>query len=204
MLLLCWTIPLIPIKEAAAAKPEDKCPSEATMQFDKEMRLLWIEHVIYTRNYINSAVANEADKEVVLARLLKNQKDIGNAVKPFYGEAAGNKLADLLTDHILIAGKIIEAAKASNEAEVKKLNKEWYQNAEDISKFLSKANPNLKEKELKELLFRHLKFVTDEVVARIQKDWEANIKAFDEGRSHILHLADTLSGGIEKQFPDKF
>lgn len=144
------------------------------------------------------------DQEKVLVRLLKNQEDIGNAIKPYYGEAAGNKLAKLLKDHILIAGKIVGAAKSGDQANLKKFNTEWYKNADDIADFLSSANPNWNNKELKELLYMHLKLVTDQVVARIKKDWDAEIMAFDEGEDHIIKLADTLSKGIIKQFPKKF
>lgn len=147
------------------------------------MRILWTDHVIYTRNYIISAVDGLKDQDVVLARLLQNQKDIGNAIKPYYGEEAGNKLADLLTEHIVLAGKIVDAAKNGKQAQVEKLNKDWYRNADDIAAFLAKANPYWSESALKDLLYMHLQFVTDEALARIKKDWKGNITSFDKGKS---------------------
>ncbi|WP_175989205.1 glycosyltransferase [Bacillus sp. Marseille-Q1617] len=190
------------LPETQAAKKE--CVSPDALKLKEDMRTLWNDHVIWTHNYIVSAVDGLEDQEKVLERLLQNQKDIGNAIKPFYGEKAGNQLAELLTEHIVIAGKIVESAKAGNQAEVEKLNKEWYRNADDITAFLIGANPNWSEKELKELLYMHLDFVTKEAVARIQKDWNQNIESFDKGRAHIFHLADALSKGITKQFPQKF
>ncbi|WQI98046.1 glycosyltransferase [Rossellomorea vietnamensis] len=187
-----------------AAAKQDSCISEASMKAREDMRTLWTDHVFYTRNYIIGAVDGLEDTDVVLARLLQNQKDIGNAIKPYYGEKAGNKLADLLTEHIVLAGKIVEAAKDGKSAEVEQLNKKWYRNADDIARFLASANPYWPEKILKDLLYMHLQFVTDEAVARINKDWKANIKSFDDGKVHILHLSDALSDGIVKQFPDKF
>ncbi|WP_179864466.1 hypothetical protein [Bacillus pseudomycoides] len=44
----------------------------------------------------------------------------------------------------------------------------------------------------------------DQVVARLKKDWDAEILAFDKGEDHIIKLADTLTEGIIKQFPQKF
>src|SRR5678815_2469589 len=68
-----------------------------------DMRKLWEDHITWTRLYIVSAAANLPNKDATAQRLLQNQTDIGNAIKPFYGDAAGVKLTGLLKDHILIA-----------------------------------------------------------------------------------------------------
>ncbi|MFS0783142.1 glycosyltransferase [Bacillus sp. 1P06AnD] len=168
------------------------------------MRKLWIDHTFWTKSYIVSALENLPDKEKVLARLLKNQKDIGNAIKPYYGEAAGDELTKLLTEHILIAGKIVDAAQKGEQGNLKALDAEWHRNADEIAEFLSKANPYWSYANLKNLLYIHLKFVADQAVTRLKKDYDAEIEAFDEGEDHILKLADALSEGIIKQFPQKF
>ncbi|WP_345774037.1 glycosyltransferase [Paenibacillus sp. H1-7] len=151
-----------------------------------------------------SALGGLEDQEQVLARLLQNQVEIGNAIKPYYGEAAGNKLAELLKQHILIAGKVIAAAKSGNEQELAVQNKEWYRNADDMAKLLSGANPNWSFKELQDLLYTHLKLLTEDAMARHKKDWNGSIAAFDKGEDHLIKLADALSKGIIKQFPDQF
>ncbi|QGR00382.1 glycosyltransferase [Paenibacillus psychroresistens] len=186
------------------AAKHKQCMTQSMVQLKASMRKLWFDHVLWTRNYIVSAVAGLDDQAKVLARLLKNQQDIGDAIKPYYGEAAGNKLAELLKEHILLAGKIVDAAKTGNQADVEKYNKDWYRNADDLAKFLSSANPYWSEKVLKELLYMHLQLVTDAATARIKKDWDADIEAFDKGEAHITVLADTLTKGIIQQFPDRF
>lgn len=183
---------------------QQQCLSQSMVQLEGDMRKLWIDHVVWTRNYIVSAVAGMKDRDKVLARLLRNQQDIGDAIKPFYGEAAGNKLTELLKEHILIAGKILEATKNGNQAEAEKYNKEWYRNADNIAQFLSSANPNWSKKQLKSLLEMHLKLVAEAVTARIKGDWDADIIAFDRGEAHLIKLADTLTNGIIKQFPKRF
>lgn len=117
--------------------------------------------MLWTSNYITSATTGGAeDQKQVLNRLLRNQEDIGNAVKPVYGKKAGIKLTEMLKEHIIIAGKIVDAAKSGNAALVNQLNKEWYRNADEIAAFLSGANPYLKNEDLKKLLYMHLKLVT--------------------------------------------
>jgi hypothetical protein len=208
-LFLGLTLILSPIRIKAAetvtmTRVQAKYMSPSAVQFKGDMRKLWVDHAIWTSKYITSAIAGLPDKDKVLARLLRNQQDIGNAVKPYYGAAAGDQLAKLLTEHIVIAGKIVEAAKVNDMANLNKLNDDWFKNADDIADFLSKANPNWTNKDLKDLLHIHLKMVTNDVVTRLKMDWDGNVKAFDEGLNHILVLADALSAGIIKQFPNKF
>lgn len=206
-LFLCFALILSPIKSSAEqidTRAHGRYISKSSCKFQGDMRKLWMDHTIWTSKYIVSAVAGMPDKDIVLARLLRNQQDIGNAVKPYYGTAAGDQLAKLLTDHIVLAGKIVDAAKANDMATLKTLNDQWFKNADDIAAFLSKANPNWTKQALKDLLYKHLKMVTNEVVTRIQMNWDGNVKAFDAGLDHIIVLADALSSGIIKQFPNKF
>jgi hypothetical protein len=205
LMSIALILPAISVK-AAPPPPVHQEPalSESAHQLKFNFRRLWIEHAIWTRSYIVSVEANLPDQKIVLARLLKNQDEVGNAIKPFYGNAAGTKLAHLLREHILLAGQVVEAAKANNQAQLQKYNSAWYKNADDIAAFLSSINPNWNKNVLKQLLHAHLKIVTDSVVSRLKKDWNREIRAFDEGEIHLIRIADVLSDGIIKQFPQKF
>ncbi|MFT8348403.1 glycosyltransferase [Clostridium saccharoperbutylacetonicum] len=202
LMLLIFTISILPIK-IYGADNEIKLSNAATnLRMDE--RKLWIDHVSWTRSFIISDLASLQDKDVVLERLLKNQDDIGNSIKPYYGDEAGNKLAKLLREHISIGGQVVDAAKSNNKANLDKYNKAWYKNADDIADFLSSANSNLVNSELKDMLHKHLEFVTTQVVARINKDWKSDVDAYDKGENHMINFADIISSGIMKQFPDKF
>jgi hypothetical protein len=74
--------------------------------FHDAMRRLWVDHVTWTRLFIGSFVADLPDLQATTDRLLQNQVDIGEAVKPFYGEVAGDELTQLLTEHILTAADL--------------------------------------------------------------------------------------------------
>lgn len=178
--------------------------SPKAVELREGMRRLWEDHITWTRNYIVSAVADLEDAEKVAERLLKNQDDIGDAIKPFYGDDAGKKLSALLRDHILVAVEVVKAAKADNSEELAKANKKWYANADDIAEFLSGANPNWPKKVLKNMLYKHLDYTTQEVVSRLKKGWSSDIEAYDKGHTHMLMFADMLGNGIVKQFPKKF
>jgi hypothetical protein len=105
--------------------------------FQDAMRKLWEDHIMWTRVFIISAAADLPDKAAATDRLLQNQVDVGNAIKPYYGDAAGDQL-------------------------------------------------------------------TEEVVARLQGNWAADIAAYDKVHEQILHMADMLSAGIVSQHTAKF
>ncbi len=178
--------------------------SQSSLNLKTDMRKLWEDHVAWTRMYIVSALGNLEDVGQVAERLLRNQEDLGNAIKPLYGKEAGDKLTVLLKDHILIAADLVKAAKESNGTQAAEAEKKWYANADDIATFLSGANPNWPKQTLVNLLYAHLAMTKDEVVARLNKDYKAEITAYDKGREHMLMVADVLTDGIVKQFPEKF
>lgn len=194
-----------------AASPEPASPGKyetakmtPAVDMRMAMRKLWEEHIVYTRNYIISELADLPDKDAVAQRLLRNQDDIGNAIKPYYGDAAGTKLSALLRDHILVATEVVKAAKAGDQMKLADAQKKWTANGNEIAAFLSDANPNWSRKSLEEMLQKHLDLTTGEVVGRLNQDWNADIKAYDDGHTHMLMFADTLTDGIAKQFPAKF
>jgi hypothetical protein len=173
-------------------------------QLRMAMHKLWEDHITWTRNVICCLVDGLPGTDQAVKRLLKNQDDIGNAIKPIYGEDAGSKLAALLHDHITISADVVKAAKASNNVALDAANKKWYANADEISAFLNKANPNWKLDDMKKMMHDHLKLTTDEAVARIKKDYDADIAAYDKVHNEILEMSDMLTDGIVKQFPEKF
>ncbi len=169
-----------------------------------DMRMLWEDHIVWTRNVIFCLTDDLPGADQSVNRLLKNQVDIGNAVKPFYGNEAGEKLTALLKSHITIAAEVVTAAKKGDKTSLDDADKRWHSNADEISAFLSSANPNWKLNDLKAMMNDHLKLTTDEAVARIKKNYDADIAAYDKVHEEILMMADALSNGIIAQFPDKF
>ena len=179
--------------------------SSSELALRQEMRRLWEDHITWTRLAIISLTTDAPDTEATVGRLLKNQTDIGDAVKPFYGEAAGNELTRQLRLHILIAADVVAAAKAGNEAELADAQARWQSNADDIAAVLNSVNPKYWElATMKAEMHKHLDLTTQEAVARLQRNWSADVAAYDQIHEHILHMSDFLSSGLVKQFPKRF
>ncbi len=192
-------------QESPAQSHSAKNEPSKKMAFQNAMRMLWEDHITWTRLFLVSTLANLPDKDAATQRLLQNQADIGNAVKSFYGDAAGEKLTVLLKEHITTAAEVVAAAQADDKAKLGDASKRWYVNADEIAAFLSGANPkNWPAAEMKTMMREHLDLTTAEVVARLQGDWAADIAAYEKIHEQILKMADMLSSGIINQFPKKF
>ena len=179
--------------------------SKKELELRNDMRKLWEDHITWTRLAIISLTTDSPDTSATVGRLLQNQDDIGDAIKPFYGNAAGEELSRLLREHILIAADLIAAAQAGDGAAVAAHQARWRANADQIAAFLNAANPrSWKLREMKEMLYEHLDLTTSEVVARLTGDWAADVAAYDAIHLQILEMADELSTGIVKQFHRRF
>ncbi len=171
----------------------------------QDMRKLWEDHVTWTRLAVISLTTDAPDTQATVGRLLRNQTDIGNAIKPFYGAAAAKQLTALLREHILIAADLIAVARKGDQAGVAAQQARWTANADAIATFLSQANPrSWPLRAMKSMMRSHLRLTTNEVVARLQADWAADVRAYDRIHVQILHMADMLSDGIVEQFPARF
>ncbi len=183
----------------------DERASLARGQLRDHMREVWEDHVTWTRVVIISAAADLPDYQAAVGRLLENQDEIGNAIKPYYGEAAGTELTRLLKDHIAIAGDLLVAAKKGDTAAVGEANTRWYANADDVARFLAKANPDhWPEGEMTKMMRTHLDLTLEEATARLTGDWAGDVVAYDRVVAEILQMSDMLTDGIIAQFPERF
>ncbi|HEX5469426.1 MAG TPA: hypothetical protein VFW80_10315 [Gaiellaceae bacterium] len=179
--------------------------NQKQLEFRNDMRKLWEDHVTWTRLAIISLTTESPDTDATVGRLLQNQVDIGDAIKPFYGAAAGDELTRLLRDHILIAADLVAAAKKGDSDAVADAQTRWTANADEIAGFLASANPRFWPlDEMKPMLHRHLALTTDEALARLNADWDADVAAYDRIHVQALGMADMLSTGIIGQFPKRF
>jgi hypothetical protein len=203
---LALMIAISTIPAAGAATTHGAVAGKAA--FHDAMRKLWEDHITWTRLYIVSAATLPGDLPDLgptTDRLLANQTDIGNALRPFYGDAAGDEVTALLREHILTAAQLIAAAKAGDDAAVQTASTAWYANAHEIAVALHGLNPDhWSLADLDAMMKAHLDLTLDEAVARLQGRYADDVVAYDRVHAEILDMADMLSSGIIAQFPNQF
>ena len=173
--------------------------------FHDQMRKLWEDHVTWTRLAIVTFADGSTGFNATAGRLLQNQTDIGDAIKPFYGDAAGNRLTALLGDHITIAVEILKAAKAGDTTAFNAANTRWYANGNDIADFLAAANPRSWPDDVMRVDMKtHLDQTLAEAGHELHGEYSASVTDYEGIHAHILMMADQLSAGIIAQFPSRF
>ena len=167
------------------------------------MRRLWVDHVIWTREYIVNTIEADPSVDAATARLMKNQEDIGNAMAPFYGKVTGDSLTALLKQHIMIAGELVAASRVKDNAKVTVTDQRWRANAIAIATLLSSVNPNWPMNELNTMLHEYLSLTALEGKTRLDRNYSEDVATFDRILTQSLVMANILSEGIIRQFPGK-
>ena len=187
---------------ASVTAPEATTRSQA---LHDDMRKLWEDHITWTRLTIVSFAGDLPDLAPTLDRLLENQDDIGQAIAPFYGGAAGRALAGLLREHILGAVDVLVAARAGDQPALDAALEAWYANGDEIAAFLNQANPRFWPlDEMQAMMREHLDLTLAEGSARLAGDFATDIAVYEDIHEQALEMADMLSGGIIRQFPERF
>jgi hypothetical protein len=183
---------------------ERHCISMAEFDLKNIHRLLWEQHVYWTRMTIMGIVMDLPDLQFVEARLLRNSTEMGNFLRPFYGNQIADAYAKLINVHLRQAAELVTAAAKGDTKKAAELEKQWYQNADRIAVFLSSINPYLSIEAIREMFYEHLALTKQEAVYMIQKNYKASIEVFEKIEAEALEMADAISDGIVQQFPNQF
>lgn len=174
------------------------------VQLLQQMNLVWEQHIMWTRMLLVSIAENLNDLDATQARLLRNPKDIADVFRRYYGIVVANKIQQLLTEHLSIGKDLIVALKNKNQEEATKLNTKWYQNADEMAEAFSSINPFYPKEEIRNMLYEHLRLITNEVNNRLQGNYVADINSYDMVQKEILKMSQFFVNGIVRQFPNLF
>ncbi len=175
-----------------------------TVDLRLALRSLWEEHIFWVRNVVlmtkqgNKGAAKAAEDQAV-----QNAKDISNAIVPYYGKEAGDKLFGLLAGHYGAVKDFMNADfSGKKEARDAAMNK-MLKNADEIATFLSSANPNWPKDAILGALKTHGGYHMTQIEQIHAKNYAGEAKTWASMKTQIDQVADVLADGIVKQFPQK-
>ena len=178
--------------------------SQAAVNLMRDNRSLWEEHVAWTRMAIISLTFKLPDVDFVIARLLQNATDMGEMIRPLYGDVAADTYATLIKEHLLFAADLVKSVLAGDEQAARTAEQNWYANADEIAVFLNSINRFLPEEEVRKMFYHHLDLTKKEALFMINMDYKKDIEIYDEIEEQAREMADTISEAMVKLYPDLF
>ena len=201
LLLFGLSQPGIAAAPATHASPDRVAVLETKMA----VRDLWVEHVFWIRSYVMATHAHDpVQSKVAEQEVVSNAKALAGTITPFYGQAASDKLFDLLAGHWGAVRDYNTATLAHSKANQQKATAKIIANAHEIAKFLSGANPNLPEDAVFGLLSSHGAHHISQIDQVGARDFAGEAQTWHAMRHHMLVIADAIADAIAKQFPDRF
>ncbi|AKG37846.1 hypothetical protein VK70_18675 [Paenibacillus durus ATCC 35681] len=197
--------PLVPfLRSEAVPVQSSACISKAEVELNQVWRMLWEQHIAWTRMLIISIAAGLPDEALVTERLLRNPSEMGAVMRRYYGDEVAARFSALMKEHLVLAAQLVKAAKAGDKKAASEAEKKWYANADEIAAFLSSINPNWPKRVLMKMLHEHIRLTKDEAVFRLSGNYKSDIEIFDQIEKQALGMADAFTAGIVKQFPNLF
>lgn len=169
---------------------------DSILRLNEDMRLAWLNHVYWTRMYLMSAVADNADQQAVEERLLETADEITDVFARYLPIATTRQLRNLLTEHIEIGGQIIQALKAKNMTDYDALVQEWYRNANQMAALFANYNPYFESRETRNMLLNHLDLTREEIEHQVNGEYEQSIDVFRDVEQQALAMADYFARGL--------
>ena len=169
---------------------------DSILRLNEDMRLAWLNHVYWTRMYLMSAVADNADQQAVEERLLETADEITDVFARYLPIATTRQLRNLLTEHIEIGGQIIQALKAKNMSDYDALVQEWYRNANQMAALFASHNPYFESRETRNMLLNHLDLTREEIEQQVNGEYEQSIDVFRDVEQQALAMADYFARGL--------
>lgn len=171
-----------------------------TCRIINDMTQLWDIHVSLTREVILADVLKSPNLTSSLDALLQNQKDLGANIALYYGKKSGARYAELLTNHINIAVKIVNNILAglnpANDI------KEWYRNGKQIANFLNNLICTVKYNKIKALFDAHLDCTLEEAGLIISGKYPESEAEYKICLRRTRRLAQYIAVNISRSLDD--
>lgn len=163
------------------------------------------EHANLASIALRNGYDGSIDFDASFKALDNNSVEIGNSITSVYGADAGAAFLEIWRSHIVFFKNYTVASKMGDQAGKDKAVQDLAGYVNNISTFLSQANPNLPYDAVHSLVSTHVGLLKD----TIDQYFAGNLTAsYTQQHATDVQIgtgvADAVAGAIVKQFPEKF
>lgn len=166
---------------------------------------LGLDHMTLTDQAIDAALDGSKDATASANQLYANGNTIGQAVGSVYGSSAQTTFDSVwklhLDQFVNYAVADSKGDTAGKQAALSAINTGY---TVPLAQYLAKANPNLPEQTLQNLLSDHVGMTAMIIDDHVQGNYAKEQTDLDSANTMMTKIFSTLAGAIVKQFPSKF
>ncbi|HWQ77621.1 MAG TPA: hypothetical protein VN381_02335 [Anaerovoracaceae bacterium] len=165
---------------------------------------LWIELILWMRNFFHSALENLPDLATVTARVFQQMpQDFFNEFSKYFGPEESQRFLNLFSRLVAINWQLVNAYKENNQAAIDESTVLWYRAADEIADFLAGVNQYWDEDEIRTVLHKYIQLKIAEIIAFLNNDYDQELQIFNELEGLVTRMAASLAMGIIARRPQR-
>lgn len=122
--------------------------------------------------------------------------DFHDRLTLIFGKQPAEEFLKLLSMHIILTEKIINAMKNGDQQEVNTNTVALYRNADDLASLLRRINPFWSNIQWRNLLYNFINMTLQQAVSFMSNEFKTAIDIYDRLASHSQLLGDYMANGI--------
>lgn len=204
--LLATPLPLLAQTAHGHAEHASAAPVRGkSAQTRDALRDLWLGHAFWVRAVVTETLGGNAPAAAVAEKeAVNNARQLAAAMERFYGKQAAGDVFNLLSGHYTAVKQYLLTTQANDVKGQDSARQAMLKNADEISIFLSRANPHLPVDAVRGMLLAHGGHHLQQIHQVAAKDYSREAETWEEMKSHMYAIADAMSGALIKQFPARF
>ena len=175
-----------------------------TSDLRKEMNLKLAEHVALTSEAMRASYDDHAISTAAIDELDKNSQELAGIIGKFYGEEPKATFLKQWRDHITFFINYTVSTKNDDKEGKEQALSDLEEYSQKSAEFFAGLNSSLGVDSLKSLFADYRDIMIESANDYKDGDYSGSLDKQSQAYSQAGKLADTLSDGMSKQFPDKF
>ncbi|HVI39357.1 MAG TPA: hypothetical protein VM577_01750 [Anaerovoracaceae bacterium] len=184
----------------AVTNQDSDCITYGQMNLINNLRMHWMEFIMWSRALITSEASGFGDLEAVGLKLYQIPSEFGNSFELFFGQEIANEMARLFTNQLLLGVDIIRAQKKGDTDAVDAGISSLYQNGNEISAYLAQINPYWDSQTWSDLFTEFLRTKIFETLAIATGRYNESIVLSGNLQYQALRMADYMAEGFIRYF----